>query len=46
MTAPPAPTPPKVNEVVIGLIEPLTGKYAVFGQEARQAAELIVDIIN
>jgi branched-chain amino acid transport system substrate-binding protein len=40
------PTPPKVKEVVIGLIEPLTGKYAVFGQEARQAAELIVDIIN
>lgn len=32
--------------IKIGLIEPLTGAHAVFGQEARDAAELVVDIIN
>ncbi|MEM0242034.1 MAG: ABC transporter substrate-binding protein, partial [Fervidicoccaceae archaeon] len=36
--------PPK--QIYIGLVEPLTGSYAVFGQEAQQAAQLIVDIIN
>ncbi len=39
-------TPPKIKEIKIGLIEPLTGAHAVFGQEAKQAAELIIDIIN
>lgn len=28
------------------MIEPLTGSHAVFGQEAKDAAELVVDIIN
>lgn len=44
----PTPSPPveKPKEIVIGIIEPLTGKYAVFGQEAVWAAELVVDIIN
>ncbi len=42
----PTPTKPKITEVKIGLIEPLTGTHAVFGQEAKQAAELIIDIIN
>ncbi|MEZ0394144.1 MAG: ABC transporter substrate-binding protein [Desulfurococcaceae archaeon] len=39
-------TPAAPKEIVIGLIEPLTGSHAIFGQEARQAAELVVDIIN
>lgn len=43
---PPTPPAPVVTEITVGLIEPLTGKYAIFGQEARQAAELVVDIIN
>jgi flagellar basal body-associated protein FliL len=34
------------KQIYIGLVEPLTGNYAVFGQEAQQAAQLIVDIIN
>ncbi|MGC8909715.1 MAG: ABC transporter substrate-binding protein [Fervidicoccaceae archaeon] len=34
------------SQIYIGLVEPLTGSYAVFGQEAQQAAQLIVDIIN
>lgn len=54
MTTTPAPTPtptptptrPAIEKIRIGLIEPLTGKYAVFGQEAVQAAKLIIDIIN
>lgn len=33
-------------EIKIGLIEPLTGTHAVFCREAKQATELIVDIIN
>jgi len=33
-------------EIKIGLIEPLTGTHAVFGQEAKQAAELMIEIIN
>ncbi len=37
---------PQVGEVRIGLVEPLSGAYAVFGNEAKQAAELIVDEIN
>ncbi len=45
-TPSPTETKPEITEVKIGLIEPLTGKHAVFGQEAKQAAELIVDIIN
>ncbi|MCD6428039.1 MAG: ABC transporter substrate-binding protein [Desulfurococcales archaeon] len=42
----PTTTKPKIKEVVIGLIEPLTGSHAVFGIEAKQAAELMIDIIN
>ncbi len=37
---------PKIKEITIGLLEPLTGAHAVFGLEAKQAAELMVDIIN
>jgi len=37
---------PKVEEVRVGLVEPLSGSYAVFGNEAKQAAELIVEEIN
>ncbi|MEM2555480.1 MAG: ABC transporter substrate-binding protein [Candidatus Caldarchaeum sp.] len=37
---------PQISEVRIGLVEPLSGAYAVFGNEAKQAAELIVDEIN
>ncbi len=44
--AAPAKPKPKIKEVIIGLIEPLTGAHAVFGIEAKQAAELMVDIIN
>ncbi len=55
MTSLPTPTPtqttptttkPKIAEVKIGMIEPLTGKYAVFGREAVDAAKLVIDIIN
>ncbi len=43
----PTPTPtPTIEKVRIGIIEPLTGHYAVFGSEAVDAARLIVDIIN
>ncbi len=38
--------PPKIKEIKIGLIEPLTGAHAVFGQEAKQATELIIDVIK
>ncbi len=41
------PTPkPKIKEVKIGLIEPLSGTHAIFGAEAKQAAELVVKDIN
>ncbi|MCS7126674.1 MAG: ABC transporter substrate-binding protein [Aigarchaeota archaeon] len=42
------PTTPtaKVEEIRVGLVEPLTGTYAVFGNEAKMAAELIVEQIN
>mgnify|MGYP001772643842 CR=1 FL=1 len=43
--APPA-AKPGITEVKIGIIEPLTGTYAVFGQEAVDAAKLVIDIIN
>ena len=54
VTASPSPSPtttptkpkPVIKEVLIGLVEPLTGAHAVFGQEAKMAAELMVDIIN
>ncbi len=36
----------KLTEIKIGLVEPLTGGYAVFGTEAKQAAELIIEDIN
>ena len=39
-------TTPKISVIKIGLVEPLTGKYAVFGLEAKEAAQLIVNIIN
>jgi branched-chain amino acid transport system substrate-binding protein len=39
-------TTPKIEVIKIGLIEPLTGAHAVFGQEAKDAAELMIDIIN
>ncbi|RLG86577.1 MAG: hypothetical protein DRO15_05965 [Thermoprotei archaeon] len=42
----PTPTKPAIKEVVIGLVEPLTGKHAVFGLEAKQAAELAIKHIN
>ncbi|MEM0000510.1 MAG: ABC transporter substrate-binding protein [Desulfurococcaceae archaeon] len=42
----PAPAGTTVKEITIGIIEPLTGKYAIFGQEAVWAAELVVDVIN
>ena len=44
-----APTPGEkftLKEIKIGLVEPLTGGYAVFGTEAKQAAELIIEDIN
>jgi branched-chain amino acid transport system substrate-binding protein len=41
-----AATKPKISVIKIGLIEPLTGSHAVFGQEAKEAAELAVDVIN
>jgi branched-chain amino acid transport system substrate-binding protein len=40
---PPGPT---IKEIKIGLVEPLTGTHAVFGIEARQAAELVIEHIN
>ncbi|MEM2018291.1 MAG: ABC transporter substrate-binding protein, partial [Zestosphaera sp.] len=45
-TTTPTTTKPKIEKVKIGIIEPLTGRYAVFGQEAVDAARLLVDIIN
>lgn len=45
-TPTPTPTRPKITEIRIGMIEPLTGKYAVFGKEAVDAARLIIEIIN
>lgn len=43
---PSTPTTPRVTEVRVGLVEPLSGAYAVFGNEAKMAAELIVEEIN
>lgn len=45
---PPAEQPPKpkFTEIPIGLVEPTSGAYAVFGTEAKQAAELIIEDIN
>ncbi len=40
------PGKPEIKEIKIGLIEPLTGSHAVFGQEAKDAAELVIDVIN
>jgi branched-chain amino acid transport system substrate-binding protein len=40
------PTTPRIEKVVIGIVQPLTGNYAIFGQEAVNAARLVVDIIN
>ena len=37
---------PKISVIKIGLVEPLTGPHAVFGIEAREAAELVVNVIN
>jgi len=45
-TSPATQTTPRITEVRIGMIEPLTGSYAVFGQEAVDAAKLVIDIIN
>ncbi len=45
-TTTPTTTKPTIEKVKIGIIEPLTGRYAVFGQEAVDAARLLVDIIN
>jgi len=42
-TAPPAP---KIEEIVIGMVEPLSGTHSIFGIEAKQAAELIIEDIN
>ncbi len=39
-------TKPKISVIKIGLIEPLTGRHAVFGIEAKEAAQLMVDVIN
>ena len=47
LTKPPTPGEAfKLTEIKIGLVEPLTGGYAVFGTEAKQAAELIIEDIN
>lgn len=40
------PPAPAIKEIKIGLVEPLTGAYAVFGTEAKQAAELVIEHIN
>ena len=40
------PEKPEIKEIKIGLIEPLTGAHAVFGQEAKEAAELVIDVVN
>jgi len=50
-TAAPGPTetqPPKpvIEEIVIGMVEPLSGTHAIFGIEAKQAAELVIEDIN
>ncbi len=45
-TTSPTETKPQITEIKIGLVEPLTGRHAVFGQEAKEAAELVIDIIN
>ena len=42
----PTPTKAKIEKIVIGVIEPLTGKYAVFGKEAVDAMKLAVEHIN
>ncbi len=36
----------KISVVKIGLIEPLTGRYAVFGIQAKEAAQLVINVIN
>ncbi len=41
-----AATKPKISVIKIGLIEPLTGAHAVFGIEAKEAAELAINVIN
>lgn len=44
--APPPAPKPKFTEIPIGLVEPTSGAYAVFGTEAKQAVELLVEDIN
>ena len=42
----PTTTKPKIKEVVIGCIEPLTGEFAVFGKEVVNGVKWAVDYIN
>jgi branched-chain amino acid transport system substrate-binding protein len=48
VTATPAPVEKKVlpDEIVVGVVQPLTGAFAVFGQDGKLGAELAVQHIN
>ncbi len=47
LTKPPTPGEAFTQtEIKIGLVEPLSGGYAVFGTEAKQVAELLIEDIN
>ncbi|MEM3421043.1 MAG: ABC transporter substrate-binding protein [Candidatus Hadarchaeum sp.] len=41
-----APSHPVINEVVIGCIEPLTGEFAIFGEEVLDGVKLAVKHVN
>lgn len=45
-TAPAAEKPAEVKEVVIGAIYPMTGASAQIGQDAKNAIDLAVEIVN
>jgi ABC-type branched-subunit amino acid transport system substrate-binding protein len=48
VTATPAPVEkkPLPDKIVVGVVQPLTGTFAVFGQESKIGAELAIKHIN
>lgn len=45
--APQATQPPKLpEEIIVGMVEPLTGSFAVYGQESQVGAQLAIQDIN
>ncbi len=45
-TPPPAEKAALPDEIVVGVVQPLTGAFAVFGQDGKLGAELAIQHIN